>query len=59
MDKEIIGYECPIDLYNGHVKKGTIYVKTWDDYCPQGIISYWHLLPKEIVEQWKLINLNK
>ena len=55
--KEIIGYECPMDLFGGEIKKGTVYIEMasgihyrpketmlrHDNYC----------FPKEIVETWQ------
>lgn len=49
IQKEIIGYKAPMDLFDGNVKKGNIFTKN-------GTINYKCnnlLLPKEIVEQWE------
>jgi len=51
---EIIGYECPMDLYGGEIKKGTIYRNihnvAW--YIPDDNANGFHI-PTEIVETWK------
>jgi hypothetical protein len=59
--KKIIGYKCPTDLFNGRVKKGTIYkidnANTNDLYNTCGHTSDpsygFSNLPKEIVQQWE------
>jgi hypothetical protein len=53
--KEIIGYKCPMDLFGGLVRAGTVYnfeEHTKDLYYP----TTWRGskgLPKEIVETWE------
>lgn len=58
MDKKIVGYKCPTDLFNGKVKKGTIYkeYKLGDNIymCPEGKSSSESLAP-EIVETWEAV----
>lgn len=62
MQKEIIGYKAPMDLFNGKVKKNTMYVKNYHygyvpthqdiglniDTAPADV-----KLPPEIVESWE------
>lgn len=51
---KILGYECPMDLYGGSIKKGDIYSKCINDnyYEPNSFNNVSHLLPAEIVETW-------
>lgn len=53
MEKKIIGYKVPYDMFDGKVKKGDIFKKT----TPSGLQWYdkncSYLLPKEIVETWE------
>ena len=59
MERKIIGYLCPTNLFNGEALKGTMFVKTkWNnDFYGWGenanTTSYSRHLPKEIVEQWE------
>lgn len=58
MEKEIIGYKCPQDLYGGSVRKGDLYVKKNSDcnwYYPDknGDPEVGQKIPKEIVETWE------
>lgn len=59
---EIVGYKCPLMLFNGNIPKGTIYRPlaskkntTYAATCYNGRIidSGKTNLPKEIVEQWE------
>ena len=56
MQKEIIGYLCPQDLFNGCIKAGSLYVKAKGN-AANGAYIYNNdstsSIPKEIVEQWK------
>lgn len=61
MKKEIIGYKCPTDLFNGEIKKDTIYkpltsknnVSYYADRWDKPTLKYSKTnLPKEIVETW-------
>ena len=57
LKKEIIGYKCPTDLYNGCIKKGTIYEKQANGYFPKNdIVNH---LPAEIVEAWEPVYKEK
>lgn len=61
MEKEIIGYKAPFDMFNKKVKKGTIYLIdennsnaefnscSWTASCEMAYTN----LPKEIVETWE------
>lgn len=61
MEKEIIGYKAPFDMFNKKVKKGTIYLIdennsnaefnscSWTASCGMAYTN----LPKEIVETWE------
>lgn len=52
MDKKIIGYKTPYDLWNGAIKTGDIYQANDADtayYNKRGLYS----MPKEIVETWE------
>lgn len=56
--KKIVGYTCPMDLFNGEVKKGTIYKKkghyiNWEPQKDGNISNY--TLPEEIVTQWEAV----
>lgn len=63
MDKKIIGYKCPTDLYGGQVKAGTIFKSTSSSPTTTpiyiavdgkgNIIKSHFELPKEIVETWE------
>jgi len=64
MEKKIIGYKSPIDLFGGNIKTGTIFKPTSSKstsipkYCPvyednKPIQGFSYDLPKEIVEQWE------
>lgn len=63
MEKEIIGYKCPSDLYGGLVKAGTVFKSTFFTPTPGSvfvavdsnyeIINACFELPKEIVETWE------
>ena len=54
---EIIGYECPMDLRNGLIPKGTMYVK--DTFAKEFYHCHIEMkeyrMEKEIVETWKPI----
>src|SRR3990167_5919954 len=55
-NRKIIGYKCPIDLFDGSIKKGHLFIQGRFDHCKK---SYWPLgiqtgaIPKEIVEAWE------
>lgn len=63
MEKKIIGYKAPQDLFQGKVKKGMLYIPGRDGYpqptledgfvykCKEVAGVIYHL-PKEIVESW-------
>jgi len=51
-ERKIIGYKCPMDLFDGKVKVGDIYVKIKTTYGLKDNSSTAFELPKEIVEQW-------
>lgn len=61
MNKKIIGYKAPMDLFEGEVKKGTIYNGNPKEASSQKPNTYWikdnfstkYNLPKEIVETWE------
>jgi hypothetical protein len=53
MEKKIIGYKCPQDLFEGKVKKGELYIKISDSYGPKNTPASRLELPKEIVETWE------
>lgn len=59
MNKKIIGYKAPYDLYDGRVLKGHLYVKNprLPDYYPQtiGNGSALYNIAKEIVETWEAV----
>lgn len=64
VDKEIIGYRCPYDLFKGEIKKGTVWkhhgipgysVTRTDYYTPHGCSST-RSLPSEIVETWEPVH---
>ena len=58
-NQDFEGYICPENLYDGQVKKGTIYKQRKgcsDSICygPEGDCSNnWYAFPKEIVETWE------
>lgn len=52
MEKEIIGYKTPYNMYGGQVKKGDIWTLNKYDNGYQSNANVTDL-PKEIVEQWK------
>lgn len=55
-EPEIIGYECPMDLYGGAILKGDILVPVLcKDWYVCKIRSNGYSVPKEIVETWKPI----
>jgi len=55
-ETKIIGYKCPISLFNGEVEKGTLFVKLSDTMyeaqSPIKEVRTMKFLPKEIVETW-------
>ena len=57
MEKEIIGYKAPYDLFDSKIKKDTLYKLnnfTINTYYPEEFSKTSpYLLPKEIVEQWE------
>jgi len=58
-----IGYKCPTDLFNGKVKKGTIFKKYITNIGYSTTKEHWescggvspYNLPNEIVEQWEKV----
>jgi len=55
-EKKIIGYKAPYDLFQGNIKKGTIYTflaleKSVYKYSPKE--NKYFSLPREIVETWE------
>jgi len=56
-NKKIIGYKCPVDLFNGRVKAGMIFTSynDIDLYASKGsdFQKGYFTLPKEIVETWE------
>jgi len=55
----IEGYVCPMDLFEGHIKKGAVYVKKpyhgagpIQTYSPIGFNNNLFNLPSEIVQSW-------
>ena len=51
MNKKIIGYKSPIDLFNGKILAGTIYKEGIDEvYFPINCSTNDFNLPKEIVK---------
>ena len=61
--KRILGYKCPIVLFDGDIKAGTLYMKyaiTPDLYVPvqTTCIGDTYFLPKEIVETWEPVYEN-
>lgn len=57
-DKTLIGYKCPTDLFNGAIKKNTIYVvDSVSKYRPDHTSSF--TIPKEIVETWEPVYKEK
>ena len=64
MEKEIIGYKSPMNLFYDDIKKGTIYKKQGEDdngYYPTGLGcgSNIYYLPDEIVETWEPVYKQK
>lgn len=57
-DREIVGYECPVDFDGWETKKGDVFVK-FKNEAREGYTNYNTILPKEIVEQWKPIYKEK
>ena len=63
MEKRILGYCCPTDLYGGVIKKNSLYTAFGHkdrycpdhDYCPRNIAPIEFALPKEIVETWEKV----
>jgi len=56
MEKKIIGYKAPYDLFGGNIKAGELFSKvTENSYktTSTGSTQYSRHLPKEIVEQWE------
>jgi hypothetical protein len=54
--ENIIGYKAPCDLFEGKVKKGTIYKKSIDGKVYfMNMNSDIYSLPKEIVETWEAV----
>ena len=53
MQTKIIGYKAPMDLYDGTIKKGSLYTKMGTSFFS----FYYYLgsygIPKEIVETWE------
>ena len=56
-EKKIIGYKCPMDLFNGHVKAGDLYIKSTvnksNSYRHHNKIDTYWAMPLEIVETWE------
>jgi hypothetical protein len=52
---EIIGYLCPMDLFDGEVKKGEIYITTHGAHYTINGRGFDYKMPKEIVETWQPI----
>lgn len=54
---KIIGYKCPTDLWDGQIKKGTLYVTNKDLVNNYTIESDFddrsYCIPKEIVKNWE------
>lgn len=52
--KKIIGYKCPMDLFEGKVKKGDSFTRFINStsYTPEGFNGTYSI-PKEIVETWE------
>jgi hypothetical protein len=59
MNKEIIGYKTPCDLWEGDVKKGTLYVKVPDFSKNYGLSTNIEedgfYIPKEVVQTWEAV----
>lgn len=59
LEMEIEGYICPMDMFNGNVDAGTIYVHFQTKnggvnyYNPKGRSDYAYTMPEEIVKTWK------
>lgn len=64
-EKEIEGYICPMDLYNGNVKKGELFnigmlgKANWYKPSRLGKDDQSFMIPKEIVETWDPIYKSK
>jgi hypothetical protein len=54
MQKKIIGYKVPYNMFRNNIQKDVVYVKSNnpDYYVPEGAFSVYSL-PKEIVESWE------
>lgn len=55
-DKEIIGYKCPMDLWNGRAKLGEVFIPVQGNslyYYPSSMQKDWACIPAEIVETWE------
>jgi hypothetical protein len=53
---EIVGYECPMDLWGQHVRKGEVFILVDTNslyYYPTKLRKDWACIPREIVETWK------
>jgi len=64
INKKIIGYKCPIDLFDGASPKGSLYIlysanHSYYEYTPPIPSSKLYLVPKEIVETWEPVYENK
>jgi hypothetical protein len=57
MERKIIGYKSPYDLFSGQIKKDEILIKTnMHSYCTEKYKDSSSLfVPKEIVEQWEAV----
>lgn len=60
IDKKIIGYKAPFDMFNGIIKQGELFAKhlNANKYSPFGLNSNHFLtyeLPSEIVEKWEAV----
>lgn len=59
MEKKIIGYKAPYDLFEGKINKGILYKKNdyaLNTYYPQEYSKTSpYILPKEIVETWEAV----
>lgn len=53
-DKEIIGYLTPYDLFDGNVKKGTMYIDSENTYC-----NGTYFIPSEIMRTWEPVYKSK
>lgn len=52
-EKKIIGYLAPYDLYEGKVKKGTLFIKSSYSALYYYTNNKEYVIPKEIVENWE------